>query len=363
MNYWDYIRVEDLLKLQDGIDRDESNISKDELLFIVVHQIYELWFKVVLRELTTARDLFQQRPVPDMELASAVRSLKRVVTIFDQAVNHFKVIETLTTRDYLEFRDRLIHASGFQSAQLREIEILVGLDDRIRIPYGRVDYKDMLREKDGGKSPALERVEQRIADGPSLKTVIYEWLSRTPIEGSDNTESSDRFVEAFIKAYRSENKRRIKLAAKDAPQSMDTEMLKERFERDAKHAENFLRATDDAEIDAETRAFRKRVRAGILFLESYRELPRLAWPRELIDTIIEMEQSMILWRQRHARMVERVIGRRTGTGGSTGVDYLEQTAERYRIFGDIWMVRSLLLRKAKVPLIENTDEYRFRVED
>jgi tryptophan 2,3-dioxygenase len=113
----------------------------------------------------------------------------------------------------------------------------------------------------------------------------------------------------------------------------------------------------------EARAFLKRVRAGILFLESYRELPRLAWPREVIETVIEMEQSMVLWRQRHARMVERVIGRRTGTGGSPGVDYLEQTAERYRIFSDLWTVRSLLLRKPKVPTIENTDEYRFRVED
>jgi len=136
MNYWEYIQVEELLSLQGGVDRDDSKMSNDETLFIVVHQIYELWFKLILRELSTARDLFQKRPVPDMELASAVRSLKRVVTIFDQAVHHFKVMETLTTRDYLEFRDRLLHASGFQSAQLREIEILLGLEDNVRVPSG-----------------------------------------------------------------------------------------------------------------------------------------------------------------------------------------------------------------------------------
>lgn len=363
MNYWEYIRVEELLSLQGGIDRDESKVSHDETLFIVVHQIYELWFKLILRELGVARDIFRQRPVPDMQLASGARALKRVVVIFEQAVQHFKVMETLTTRDYLEFRDRLMHASGFQSAQLREIEILLGLDDEVRIPYGRTTtYKDVLKSQNG-ESPALRRVEARIASGPSLKAVIYEWLSRTPIEGSDNTESSNRFIEAFIKAYRSENRRRIRLASKDAPAAIDLEKLKDRFEKDAAVAEAFLRAEDDPNADAEKRAFLRRVRAGALFLESYRELPRLAWPREVVDTIIEMEQSMVLWRQRHARMVERVIGRRTGTGGSAGVDYLEQTAERYRIFSDLWTVRSLLLRKAKVPTIENTDEYRFRVED
>jgi tryptophan 2,3-dioxygenase len=71
---------------------------------------------------------------------------------------------------------------------------------------------------------------------------------------------------------------------------------------------------------------------------------------------------MVLWRQRHARMVERVIGRRTGTGGSAGVDYLDQTALRYRVFGDVWAVRSLLLRKPTLPALDHEVDYHFRVE-
>jgi tryptophan 2,3-dioxygenase len=146
MNYWEYIRVEELLALQGGFDNDETKVNDDETLFIVVHQIYELWFKLVLRELSTARDIFRQNPVPDIQLATATRRFKRVITIFEQAISHFKVMETLTTRDYLEFRDRLIPASGFQSAQLREIEILLGLDDAIRIPLGREgSYKEALQ--------------------------------------------------------------------------------------------------------------------------------------------------------------------------------------------------------------------------
>src|SRR5262249_48922037 len=146
-----------------------------------------LWFKLILRELTFARDLLQKNPVPDVELASAARSFKRVIRIWEQAIAHFRVIETLTTRDYLSFRDRLIPASGFQSAQLRQIEILLGLDDAVRIPLGpEGSYKDALRAADGGPSPATRRVEARIASGPSLRQVLYEWLSRTPINGQSS---------------------------------------------------------------------------------------------------------------------------------------------------------------------------------
>jgi tryptophan 2,3-dioxygenase len=111
------------------------------------------------------------------------------------------------------------------------------------------------------------------------------------------------------------------------------------------------------------RAYRRRVRAAIVFLESYRELPRLTWPREVVDSLVEMEQRMLIWRQRHARMVERVIGRRTGTGGSAGVDYLDQTALRYRVFSDVWAVRSLLLRKETLPPLAHEEAYGFRIED
>jgi tryptophan 2,3-dioxygenase len=364
MNYWEYIKVEELLGLQGGFDGDEKKVGNDEAVFIVVHQVFELWFKLVLRELTTARNLFRQNPVPDVQLASAARSIRRVVTIFEQGVSHFKLMETLTTRDYLEFRDRLIPASGFQSAQLREMEILLGLDDSLRIPLGREgSYLEALRAQDGSPSPALRRVEARLADGPSLKQVVYEWLARTPIDGPTATEEGAvRFLRSFVEAHRSEIAVRTKLAEQQALTPDDVERLRARYEKEVGFAEAFLMAEDDPAADAPTRAFRRRVRAGIVFLESYRELPRLAWAREIVDGLIELEQAMVIWRQRHARMVERVIGRRTGTGGSAGVDYLDQTALRYRVFGDVWAVRSLLLRKPTLPALDNEVDYHFRVE-
>jgi tryptophan 2,3-dioxygenase len=364
MNYWEYIKVEELLSLQGGFDGDESKVNNDEALFIVVHQVYELWFKIILRELSTARDLFRQNPVPDIQLASAVRSFRRVVAIFEQAIQHFRVMETLTTRDYLEFRDRLIPASGFQSAQMREMEILLGLDDSLRIPLGREgSYMEALKGADGKPSPATHRVEARLHSGPSLRQVIYEWLARTPIDGPSTQERAERFLRRFVDAHKQEIHARTKLAEQQALTAEDVERLRARYEKEVAFAEQFLMAEDDPKANPDERAFRRRVRAGIVFLESYRELPRLAWPRELVDALVELEQAMVIWRQRHARMVERVIGRRTGTGGSAGVDYLDQTALRYRVFNDVWAVRSLLLRKPTLPLLEHEGDYHFRVED
>jgi tryptophan 2,3-dioxygenase len=105
------------------------------------------------------------------------------------------------------------------------------------------------------------------------------------------------------------------------------------------------------------------LRAAIVFIESYRELPLLAWPREVLDSIVALEQSFLVFRQRHARMVERVIGRRTGTGGSAGVDYLDQTALRYRVFPDLWAVRTLLIRRDVLPPVSDPQRYDFAQPD
>lgn len=365
MNYWDYIRVEELLKLQGGKDGDESKLSNHEVVFITVHQVYELWFKLALRETITARDLFRKKPVPDVELSAAVRSFKRISAIFEQAAAHFKVVETLTTRDYLEFRDQLIPASGFQSAQVRELEVLLGLEEARRVPLGRQkSFKEALKGEGGAESVALRRVEARIGDTPTLKDAVYEWLARTPIYGGEHSEEGTvHFLKAFLESHRTDAKLRLERAMAVSGTAVEADEVKARYEREMANAEAFLFAEDDPSASPETKRRRRDVRAAAIFLESYRELPRLAWAREIVDSILEMEQAIIIWRQRHARMVERVIGRRVGTGGSAGVDYLDETALKYRIFIDLWGVRALLLRAPILPPVEHEDTYRFKVED
>ncbi len=370
-NYWDYLRLEELQKLQGGLERDDTVLTNDEVLFIVVHQVDELWFKLAIRELVSVRDLFRKVPVPEQSLASAVRGVRRLELLFHQIGGQFALMETMTTRDYLGFRDKLSPASGFQSAQLREVEILFGLGAEERIPLGgEKSYIDALKHADGRESHASKAVAARLEDRPSVLEVVDDWIYRTPIQGSRPEDEGDvevvgRFVEAFITAHESEVKAFLDNARANANSDEEYALLERRYQAQLASSASFLRA-EDVEVsdgDSAARLRTRRVRAALTFIESYRELPLLAWPREVLDSFVALEQAFLIFRQRHARMVERMIGRRTGTGGSAGVDYLDSTALKYRVFRELWAVRSLLLRQDALPALENAATYGFVAGD
>ncbi len=360
-SYWDYIRVEELLALQSGVAASEAEIGDDEVRFIVIHQIDELWFKLVLRELTTARNLFARNPVPEDALAGAVKSLERVTLCFELAAQHFRLMETMRTQDYLVFRDKLSPASGFQSAQMREIEILLGLADDERIPFGNEQsYTEALKSHDGSPSPALARVQRRQADGPTLKAAVDAWLQRTPIDGSSPGDPDDpAVVQRFVQGYLAGHERLCERAIDhsvgvQALTASDVERLRARYRGQLQGARRHL---DAADVPADRRDFVRRLRAAILFVDSNRSLPLLSWPGQIIDALIACEQAMLAFRQRHARMVERVIGRRVGTGGSDGVAYLDNTALEYRVFTEIWAARTLLLPPDLTPPVADPAWY------
>ncbi len=362
VTYWDYIKTEELLSLQTGRGGSESGMANDEVMFIVIHQIEELWFKLALREVVAARDLFAQDHVPETALAAAVRGLDRTTETLRLAASHFSLMETMTTRDYLSFRDRLYPASGFQSSQLRELEILLGLKTEQRIPLGHESYLDALKHHDGSPSPAYRRVKARLEDLPTLHAAVEAWLHRTPIAGSGPGDAGDEEVVAdFIERYCAAAEKEVlalgERAASFALTEADRSRLLSRYQREAAGVRAHLMAED---VDEADRLRIRRVRAALLFIESYRELPLLAWPRAVLDSIVALEQAFISFRQRHARMVERVIGNRTGTGGSAGVAYLDRTALEYRIFRDIWATRTLLIRESALPPIEGIANYGFR---
>jgi tryptophan 2,3-dioxygenase len=355
--YWGYIKVDELLALQSGHASSDEDLSNDEVMFITIHQIDELWFKLVLRELVAVRDLFAQPVVPEQSLASAVRGIRRMQELLVHLTAHFTLMETMTTRDYLDFRDKLGSASGFQSGQLREIEILLGLPDaeRVSLGGGPGSWLEALRDPNGAPSSAFHRVQMRLADKPSLRDALREWLYRTPIQGSVPGQEGDAAaVAGFVDEYcaQHENVTRAALEARGA----EPAAVRQRFDKEIAAARAFLRAED---APADDRARASRVRAALVFIESYRELPLLAWPREVIDAVVAFEQQFVVFRQRHARMVERVIGRRTGTGGSSGVDYLDMTALKYRVFREVWAVRTLLLRKGDLPALRHPEIYGF----
>jgi tryptophan 2,3-dioxygenase len=362
-NYWDFIRVEDLLALQGGRERDENQLGNDEVMFITIHQVFELWFKLVLRELASARNLFTAPFVAEQQLSGVVRSLKRIGAIFRVSTHHWEVMETLTTREYLAFRDKLMGASGFQSAQLRQIEILFGLEEAVRIPLGvEKSYLEALRGSGGAASPALARVEAQLEDRPTLKEAIDNWLYRTPIDGvrpgdPDAPQHLKRFAERFLASHARAVDATAQRALAIAQNETERARLRERYEVEKRSVREFL-----FPAAAQGGERLQRIRCAMILIETYRELPLLAWPREVLEGLVEVEQLFVIFRQRHARMVERVIGKRTGTGGSAGVDYLDQTALQYRIFRDLWAIRTLQIPRSAAPELQQPAFYGFKAE-
>src|ERR1041384_852746 len=164
LSYNKYLRVQDLINLQDCLS---SPAHHDELLFITVHQAYELWFKQILHELDAAIQLLEEDRVP-----AATRALKRVVEIEKLLVNQIHILESMTPISFLAFRDQLNPASGFQSMQFREIEFSSGLKD-----------KEILREFSNDEF-AFKRLQSRM-DRLSLADAFYRALERRGFDVSD----------------------------------------------------------------------------------------------------------------------------------------------------------------------------------
>jgi len=237
LSYGTYLKVPELLQLQQGLSREH-----DELLFIVAHQVYELWFKVVLFELEATRDRIDADDV-----FFARHHLRRVYVIEKLLVEQIEVLETMSPQDFLAFRSKLAPASGFQSVQFREIEFLSGLKEPKYVALLEATPEEMARLR--------RRLEE-----PSV----------------------DDSFRALVKR-------------RGAPSILEV--------------------------------FRDRERHGDLF--------------DLCEALLDHDETFAHWRARHVLMVERQIGSKTGTGGSSGARYLRGTLGK-RFYPELWEVRSQL---------------------
>ena len=351
MTYGNYLRLDDMLSLQEGPLGYSPKPCNDELHFIIVHQAFELWFKLVLSELKEVHGLMNKEHIEEGSMPKIVHHLKRVSSVFNLMSQQWKVMETLTPQDFLSFRDRLGTSSGFESWQLRQIETILGLEQQQR-EAGMDPVKHMARLAKEGKISKDVLVDfQASINSPSLCDLLDNWLSRTPINGSLSTDLTDEkviteYVESHLEAMSKHSE--IVIEHFLSIGHGDESSIRPRMEKSISGGRSFL--IQDGKVN--------RSRAGLLFIESYRDLPLLSWPRSLIDSFVELEQSLLLFRNSHARMVERMIGRRMGTGGSSGVDYLDATL-KYRIFVDLWTVRTILVRRDLLPDVVNPSYYEF----
>jgi tryptophan 2,3-dioxygenase len=347
-SYAAYLQLDTLLGCQSPPDFGAGGVPRplahhDEMLFIVVHQVYELWFKQILHELTAARDLLGQpsapvgESVPEVVIPQITGLLGRVNEILRLAHSQMSVIETMPSVHFLAFRDLLLPASGFQSTQFREFEILAGLKEEDRLASVGGAYRSMLSDDD------LRRLDARRAE-MSFREAVNDWLSRTPVEGV-----FPGFAAAYMDAHGQYGRDQAQSHG-GSPNLSAGARREVEVRLSGQHAdlERYLFGDDALP------------HAAFLFIASYREQPLLRWPYTLLEAVIELEERWRLFRFRHARMVERMIGFRVGTGGSSGVEYLDQTAMSYRVFGELLEGRSFLLSVERLPELPHPELLAFR---
>lgn len=258
ITYSSYLRLDELLDLQTPASDPAEH---DETLFIVVHQVYELWFKQILHEIDRLEQLLLEGRGP-----GAQHTLQRVLTILKVLVAQVDVLETMTPLEFLTFRDRLEAGSGFQSYQFRALEFALGLKDP----------RALTRVEEG--SPSWQLLRNRL-DRPTVWDAFLRYLA---LQG------------CFV---------------------------------------------PEAELHRDvTRPIAPSPELQRVLIDVYRNDPTLS---ALCERLVDLDEGMQEWRYRHVKMVERTIGAKMGTGGSSGAEYLRSTLFR-AVFPDLWEIRSEL---------------------
>lgn len=261
VTYGSYLKVHELLSLQQPLSQPAQH---DEMLFIVIHQVYELWFKQLLHEIDKA-----EQAIDSDQVLVFQRIAKRMGAIQQVLTHQVDVLETMTPVDFNTFRERLNPASGFQSHQFRVFECRIGCKDEVYLKFHATDPR------------ALAALEQALA-APSLYDRILGMLARRGLPVP--------------------------------PQVLERDVRKQYEPSEG-------------------------VRQAILKI--YKESDRYYDLYSTMESLMDLDEGLLLWRYRHIAMVERMIGSRKGTGGSSGVRYLAGTLTK-RFFPEIWEVRSFL---------------------
>jgi tryptophan 2,3-dioxygenase len=311
--YGEYLQLEKITGAQDPESFKAGKIpAHDEMLFIIIHQAYELWFKQILFEVNSVIDIMSQPALNDNspEMQTVVHRLRRVTTILKVLVQQIDIMETMTPMDFLDFRDMLRPASGFQSYQFKVLEAKLGLKFEQR--HGQHYYTSQLQQKD---IDIIKDAEH----GKSVLELINAWLERMPfIDEQFWTNYQQVYVNSLADAEKA-------------------------------NADSFAAIFNNAAA-VERNLSPKACRAA-LFIMLYRGYAMLEMPFQLLDTLLEIDNQLGNWRYRHMNMVQRMIGTRIGTGGSSGAGYLKAAMDKHYIFRELAQLNSFLIDRRKLPVL------------
>ncbi|WP_276504950.1 tryptophan 2,3-dioxygenase [Terrimonas pollutisoli] len=344
VHYHDYLQLDKILNAQ-FFESDKQQLhAHDEMLFIVIHQAYELWFKQLHHEVDSIVAIFSKPSLNDNspELQTIVHRLNRCVTILRVLVHQIDIMETMTPMDFLDFRDMLRPASGFQSWQFKELEAKLGLKFEHR--HGKEYYTAQLRPEH------VQLIKKAEAD-VSLLQLLNGWLERMPFFNEKENWSNflvdenaaTENVHPFWAQYRRQYQNSLAEVEKNNLQYFD---------------EIFLSGKDQQVKPGSERSLSTEASRAALFIMLYRGYPMLQLPFQLLNSLLEIDEQLSSWRYRHMNMVHRMIGTRIGTGGSTGKDYLKAAADKHYIYREIAQLNSFLIERRKLPALPPAVEKR-----
>ena len=329
VEYTEYLQLEKILHAQ-TLESDKENAhAHDEMLFIIIHQAYELWFKQIHFEVDSALAILNKETVNDNspELQTIVHRSSRVVTILKVLVHQIDILETMTPLDFYEFRDFLRPASGFQSWQFKILEAKLGLKFDHR--HGKEYYTSMLK-------PEYVDLVKQVESQKTLLELIDDWLKRMPFFRDENIWKNYKPVTQNNSTYHDFWNDYIHIYENT---------LVEGEKQNVKVFEDVFLSNTKSEYTAlSSEAMR-----NALFISLYRGYPILQMPFQLMQNLLDIDEQLATWRFRHINMVHRMIGSRVGTGGSSGKEYLQGALNKHYIFKDFAILSSFLMERNKLP--------------
>jgi tryptophan 2,3-dioxygenase len=338
MYYGDYLGLTKILDAQHPVSFEEGNEpAHDEMLFIVIHQAYELWFKQILFELDYAMRVFSQEKINDnSEDLNLVRHrLHRVIDIMQLLNQQVNILDSMTPLDFLEFRNLLTPSSGFQSKQFRLIEARLGLQ------IDRRHHKDYYkRTNEGGFTKTDYEEITHHEQEKSLLQLVNGWLERMPFFTPAYWETAVDHTHPFWDAYRT------------IYQNGLTEREKQKiFDFDYVFFEKIPEGFSAEQLDGLRSSFSPAALRAALFIMLYRDFPMFQTSYQILDALIEIDHLMSNWRHKHLVMVRRMIGMRVGTGNTSGAGYLEGALSKHYVYRDLSGLSTYLIERKKLPAL------------
>ncbi|XP_055349262.1 tryptophan 2,3-dioxygenase-like [Paramacrobiotus metropolitanus] len=336
--YKDYLHLDGLLSNVDMMSAVNLKPVHDEHLFIIIHQTYELWFKQIIWEMDSVRRTLNVDVVGERSMLTILQRMNRVALIWKICVEQFAVLETMTPLDFMEFRGFLAPGSGFQSLQFRIIENKLGqkMENRVNQHTIIQSFQD----------PDSQSQLQVSLTEPSLCDLVIRWLERTPGLEEDGFNFPQRYA-AAVRRYLADEEAVLQTEE-------DPEQRKSAEAEWKKQVETFDVLVNERAYNVERQLNKRRMTykafMGALMVSCYSSQERFHLPHQFLTILMDIDSLMTKWRYNHVMLAQRMLGSKTGTGGSSGYLYLRSTiSDRYKVFLDLFNISSFIIPRHYIP--------------